>query len=48
MKMVMMNRMSIVWSWKKISCSIIGDDAFCKESWPQIGIFKEAVPINRF
>lgn len=28
------------WSWKKISCSIRGEEAFWKPSAPQVGIFE--------
>jgi hypothetical protein len=34
-KMVIMIRMSMVWSWKKISCSIIGDVAFWRVKFLQ-------------
>jgi hypothetical protein len=41
MKAVIMYRINIVWSWKKINCSIIGEAAFCKVKFLQKGIFKE-------
>jgi len=33
-------RIVIVWSWKKINCSIIGEQAFCKFKAAQEDIFK--------
>lgn len=45
---MIMERISIVWSWKKISCSIIGEEAFWNVRFLQNGIFKEGIPINRF
>lgn len=47
-KDVIINRINIVWSWKKISCSIIGEAAFCKPRFLHKGIFKEVLPIDRF
>lgn len=48
MNAVIIYKINIVWSWKKISCSIIGDEAFCKVRFLQKGIFKEGVPMDRF
>lgn len=40
-KAVIIDKISIVWSWKKISCSIIGEEAFWKVKLLHIAIFKE-------
>jgi hypothetical protein len=45
---VVMYKINIVWSWKKMSCSIIGDEAFWNMIFLHKGISKEEDPINRF
>lgn len=48
MKAVIIVKINIVWSWKKINCSIIGEAAFCKVKFLQCGIFKEGFPMYKF
>lgn len=48
MKVVIIDKISIVWSWKKISCSIMGDEAFWRVIFLHTGIFNEGAPIYRF
>lgn len=48
MKAVIMYKINIVWSWKKINCSIMGEEAFCKVKFLQYGIFNEGFPMDRF
>jgi hypothetical protein len=40
---IMRIRIVRVWSWKKISCSIRGDEAFWKPKADHVGISKEIV-----
>lgn len=38
-KTVIISRIIKVWSWKKMSCSIRGDDLFCKFKLDHVAIY---------